>query len=625
MRKRLLSWLLVLTMVVSLIPSTLVTTAFAADNTSAQASGQAGKTVELVDNKWPGSLNSDITDVTITSTVTPGTTLHVKSGKTLIFHGNGYLAGASAGIPLVVVEDGGQLVLDDLIIQNNQVGENGAIYVKKGGLLDLGYNDQKERRAPSVTNNTYNGAAKNIVIADGARVRLNNAATKKIGISYDGTVAAPVPLLEGGRYALTNDDLQYVVADDSKLGTTMELDTILLRYAKPQFLFLDTTVWMDIAAGGSIGYQILNDWQASDFEQAGAEVTKHASKDGGVTPTYLTDSAVGDIMKYDVIMLCAFYRNAYTGPYNDGYKHDLNDDEYQLLEKYINNGGRVILQCEDANPVNYFNTYINPIGSQIAQRLGAGFNITYQPGGNVVDIPDTFDMNVLDVPPLTDNLTKWRLGLASPIEILPGTKSRTIFNAKGTDGKYWSFAEDMQAGVRADGTKWGNIMALSDANFWTQSGYNVVYGSIPGAITFAKNILGDSRSNRVYAALGYNPNDLQIDEQASTTTTTTNYETVSKALGKVRNDEYTTLLRDRDLTPVSNELLFEESTLKFKEGTKYAGTEVFAKSADVYIDITNDGSLNLHSGTVTVTPKDKNYVLTMNGTMDDAGTQITGG
>lgn len=623
MKKRILSWLLVLTMVVSLIPSTLVTTALAADDPSAQASGQAGKTVETVDNKWPGSLNADITDVTITSTVTPGTTLYVKSGKTLIFHGNGYLAGASAGIPLVVVEDGGQLVLDDLIIQNNQVGENGAIYVKKGGLLDLGYNDQKERRAPSVTNNTYNGAAKNIVIADGARVRLNNAATKKIGISYAGTVAAPVPLLEGGRYALTNDDLQYVVADDSKLGTTMELDTILLRYAKPQFLFLDTTVWMDIAAGGSIGYQILNDWQASDFELAGAEVTKHASKDAGVTPTYLTDSAVGDIMKYDVIMLCAFYRNAYTGAYNDGYKHDLNDDEYQLLEKYINNGGRVILQCEDANPGNYFNTYINPIGSQIAQRLGAGFNITYQPGGKVVDIPATTDMNVLKVPPLTDNLSSWYLGLASPIEILPGTESRTLFNAKGTDGKYWSFAEDMQAGVRDDGQKWGNIMALSDANFWTQSGYNAVYGSIPGAITFAKNILGDSRSNRVYAALGYNPNNKQIDEQA--TTTTTPYETVSKALGKIRNDEYATLLRDHDLTPVSNELLFEESTLKFKEGTKYAGTEVFAKSAGVYIDITNDGSLNLHSGTVTVTPKDENYVLTMNGKMDDAGTQITGG
>ena len=608
----------------------LVTTAFAADNTSAQASGQAGKT-KVETTLWPSDLNADITDFRVNGTIIPGDALTVKKGKTLIVHGSGTLSGNGRAQkdPFFIVEDGGHLVLDNVTLTLNK-SVSGTVVVQKGGLLDLGYNDQKDRFAPSITGNTTNatvwGVAKNLVIEDGARVRLNNEATKKIGISYAGTVAAPVPLLEGGRYALTDDDLRYVVADDSKLGTTMELDTILLRYAKPQFLFLDTTVWMDIAAGGQIGYQILNDWQAKDFESAGAEVTNHASKDGGVTPAYLTDSVVGDIMKYDVIMLCAFYRNAYTGPYNDGYKHDLNEDEYQLLEKYINNGGRVILQCEDANQGNYFNTYINPVGSQIAQRLGAGFNITYQPGGNVVDIPDTTDMNVLEVHPLTDNVSKWRLGLASPIELLPDTKSRTLFNAKGTDGKYWSFAEDMQAGVRDDGQKWGNIMALSDANFWTQSGYNAHYGNIPGAITFAKNILGDSRSNRVYAALGYNPNDLQIDKQASTTTTTTtNYETVSKALGKVRNDEYTTLLRDHDLTPVSNELLFEESTLKFKEGTKYAGTEVFAKSAGVYIDITNDGSLNLHSGTVTVTPKDKNYVLTMNGTMNDTGTQITGG
>lgn len=622
MRKRLLSWLLVLTMVTSLIPSTLVTTALAADDPSAQASGQAGKTVETVDNKWPGSLNVDITDVTITSTVTPGTTLYVKSGKTLIFHGNGYLAGASAGIPLVVVEDGGQLVLDDLIIQNNQVGENGAIYVKEGGLLDLGYNDQKERRAPSVMNNTYNGAAKNIVIADGARVRLNNAATKKIGISYDGTVAAPVPLLEGGRYALTNDDLQYVVADDSKLATTMELDTILLRYAKPAFLFLDTEAWFDIANGGVGEYALLNDWQKPVFTSAGAEVTDHTGN--YVTPAYLTDTKVGDIMKYDVIMLCGFYRGSYTGAASTG-KHDMNDAEYALLEKYINNGGRVILQCEDASVSTPFHDYINPVGSQIAQRLGAGFEITNMPNGVQTSIDDTVNMHVKDVAPLTNNVNPWRVGFASPIIYKTGVVSRTIFDAIASDGKYYSFCEDMQAGARADGTKWGNIMVLSDANLWTQTGgANAIYGT-SDMVTFAGNILGDSRSNRVYAALGYNPNELQIDKQATTTTTTTEYETVSKALGKIRNDEYATLLRDHDLTPVSNELLFEESTLKFKEGTKYAGTEVFAKSSGVYIDITNDGSLNLHSGTVTVTPKDKNYVLTMNGTMDDAGTQITGG
>ena len=171
-------------------------------------------------------------------------------------------------------------------------------------------------------------------------------------------------------------------------------------------------------------------------------------------------------------------------------------------------------------------------------------------------------------------------------------------------------------------------MALSDANFWTQSGYNAHYGNIPGAITFAKNILGDSRSNRVYAALGYNPNDLQIDKQASTTTTTTtttNYETVSKALGKVRNDEYTTLLRDSTLTPVSDELFFEESTIKYADGTKYAGNEVFAKTSGVYVDVDSSGLLNLRSGTVTVTPKDATYPLVLNGAMNTTGDAITGG
>lgn len=613
-------------MVTSLIPSTLVTTAFAADDPSAQASSQAGKTTVKLTNDWPTDLSADIIDVTVTNTIGPGSTLTVGSGKTLIFHGSGFISGGLANQTLVIVEKGGHLVLDDVTIQNNAVGSNGAIYVKQGGLLDLGYNDQKERRAPSVTSNTYNGAAKNIVIADVARVRLNNAATKKIGISYAGTVAAPVPLLEGGRYALTNDDLQYVVADDSKLGTTMELDTILLRYAKPQFLFLDTEAWFDIASGGIPEYALLNDWQKPVFTSAGAEVTDHTGN--WQAAAKLTDAKVGDIMKYDVIMLCGFYRNSYTGAYNDGRKHDLNDIEYQLLEEFINHGGRVILQCEDASVLTPFHDYINPVGSQIAQRLGAGFEITNKPNGVQTSIDDTTDMHVKDVAPLTDNVHPWRVGFASPIICKTGVVSRTIFEAIASDGKYYSFCEDMQAGVRADGTKWGNIMALSDANLWTRAGaLNAHYGT-SDMITFAGNILGDSQSNRVYAALGYNPNNKQIDKQASTTTTTTtttDYETVSKALGKVTDGQYTTLLRDHDLTPVSNELFFEESTLKYKEGTKYAGTEVFAKSAGVYIDITNDGSLNLHSGTVTVTPKDKNYVLTMNGTMDDAGTQITGG
>ena len=162
---------------------------------------------------------------------------------------------------------------------------------------------------PSVTNNTYNSAAKNIVIEDGATVRLNNTATKKIGISYAGTVSAPVPLLEGGRYALTDDDTQYVVADDDTLATTMKLDTILLRSAKPKFLFLNTVTWFSLANGGPAYYAVLDDWQCNDFEKAGADVTNKTGT--SAAPTYLTEDM--DLMQHDVIMLCAVYRNPVAG------------------------------------------------------------------------------------------------------------------------------------------------------------------------------------------------------------------------------------------------------------------------------------------------------------------------
>ena len=628
MKKRLLSWLLVLTMVFSLIPSTLVT-ALAAELPSVQAAtSMNGKTTLKLTNTWPTDeqlAQNDIVDVSITSSVAPGATVTVKDGQTLIFHGTGFLADSSTNLTPLVVESGGHLVLDELTIQNNGVASTGAIYVKKGGLLDLGYNDRKERRAPSVTNNTYNGAAKNIVIADDARVRLNNAATKEIGISYAGTVAAPVPLLEGGRYALTNGDLQYVVADDSKLGTTMELDTILLRYANPQFLFLDTEAWFDIASGSVSGYMLLNDWQKPVFSSAGAEVTDHTGK--YVTPAYLTDLTVGDIMKYDVIMLCGFYRGSYNGAANVG-KHDMNDAEYELLKKYINNGGRVIIQCEDASINTPFHEYINPVGSQIAQQLGAGFEITNTPNGVQTSIDDTYSMHVKTVVPLTDNVTPWRVGYASPIICKAGVVSRTIFDAVASDGNYYSFCEDMQAGVRADGTKWGNIMVLSDANLWTQSGLNAHYGTTD-MVTFAGNILGDSRSNRVYAALGYNPNNLQIDKQATTTTTTvtTDYPTPYAALQKAVETNTVTLLTasNRALTPTRDELLFEQSTLAYEQGSQYDGNKIHADTAGVYLDITKTGEVNLRSGTVTVTPKDATYPLVLNGTMNTTGDAITGG
>ena len=136
MKKRILSWLLVLTMITSLIPSTLVT-ALAAELPSVQAASTVnGKTIQTFTDEWPQTLDGyDITDVRLTTDRQPGGMLTVSSGKTLIIHGAGGIAGGTRGATIITVEDGGQLVLDEVLIQNNTVCENGAIYVKKGGLL----------------------------------------------------------------------------------------------------------------------------------------------------------------------------------------------------------------------------------------------------------------------------------------------------------------------------------------------------------------------------------------------------------------------------------------------------------------------------------------------------------
>lgn len=130
--------------------------------------------------------------------------------------------------------------------------------------------------------------------------------------------------------------------------------------------------------------------------------------------------------------------------------------------------------------------------------------------------------------------------------------------------------------------------------------------------------------NRITAAAGYNPN-AEVTYEA--TTTATNYRTPYAALQKAVEGNTVTLLTKSNttVTPTRNELLFEQSTLAYETGSKYDGSKIHADTAGVYLDITKVGAVNLRSVTVTVTPKDKNYVLTMNGTMDETGTQITGG
>lgn len=637
MKKRILSWLLVLTMVVSLIPSTLVTTALAADDPSAQASSQAGKTVETVDNKWPGSLNADITDVTITSTVIPGTTLHVKSGKTLIFHGNGYLAGASAGVPLVVVEDGGHLVLDDLIIQNNQVGENGAIYVKKGGLLDLGYNDQKERRAPSVTNNTYNGAAKNIVIADGATVRLNAAATKKIGIYYGNNLGAPFAIVQSGRYTLQNTDLSdaAIYSDHADYVLSINYGDIYVTRKTPRVLFIDPGARATATIGGVVGQgdYVFRQGHASALVsnlKVAIQDTFNGFHAGSIVnpitaavayKEYQTDQSIDhtrgrysfddidNIMQYDMILI-------------NGAWGTLTSEGRQKLIAYLNAGGAIYFQAEDTQ--EGFNG-VRAATNTWMQDLGAtGFEAMSTPSG-AATLDAWYDNSTAYAKRLTENMTKnWHVEWTAPIK--SGEGIEPIFMAKFLDQSDYMWGASFLAGEREDGAKYGRLLTVTDGN-WVSPGGGPDCHYLPRiAGQFFTNLLRTTRENRITAAAGYNPN-AEITYEATTTTKVGDYRTLYAALQKAVENNTVTLLTKKNtaVTPVSNELLFEQSTLAYEQGSKYDGSTIHADTAGVYLDITKTGEVNLRSGTFTVTPKDKNYVLTMNGTMDDAGTQITGG
>ena len=607
MKKRLLSWLLVLTMVTSLIPSTLVT-ALAADLPSAQASGQAGKT-KAETTLWLDDLSADITDFLVSGTIIPNETLTVENGETLIVHGSGTLSGngRTKYTPFFIVKDGGHLVLDQVTISENR-STSGTVVVEKGGLLDLGYNDQKDRIAPSITGNRHPqvNVAKNLVIADGATVRLNAATTRTIGISYADDISKTTPkaLVEGGRYTLVDSDATNIISDINTAETMILYDNIVLRYHKAKFLFFDPEQWF-----GNNNFSYLSNFQAGCFSSSGAEVTE--VKGTPNAPANLT--SVDNIMQYDVIMLCGPYPNYY------GTEHDLDQAEYNLLAEFINNGGRVIIQAEDALPGNPFNNTINPVATKIARNLGAGFTIVYEIDGKQSYIGITTDMRVISGP-LTDGLSNFQVGNASPILVDEDVISTTLFEGKSSDGKYRSFCEDMQAGTRADGSKWGNIMVLADADLWTYRGYG------PDPARFAKNILDNSRSNRACAATGYNPNE-KFTEWQATTTETKPYRTPYAALQKAEENNTVSLLLNSNstVTSVSDELLFQNATLAYEAGSPYARSTIYADTAGVYVDITKAGEVNLRSGTVTVTPKDATYPLVLNGAMDTDGNAITGG
>ena len=639
MKKRILSWLLVLAMVTSLIPSTLVT-ALAAELPSVQAvTSTNGKTTYELTNNWPTDeqlAQYDIVDVHITSSVAPGKTVTVKDGQTLIFHGTGFLADSSTNLTPLVVESGGHLVLDELTIQNNGVASTGAVYVKSGGLLDLGYNDRSSRHAPSITGNTVNTTARNLVIADGATVRLNAAADKAIGVSFAETIHAPKVVMIGGRYtirgdqdAATNGETN-IAADDTTQELGYAYDNLVLRNKQVKVLYWSPVAYWSHLGNGmgkwdsypyntltALGYNVLNHYGSCNVN----------SSTGAITNVNYKQLTGLNLLDYDFI-----YMNA-PGM-------DMDEADRQLLLSYLNEGGRIFVQCEDS--INCFNP-MNQKASAIAGQLGANFTIntgeSIPPNGYDQGTQQSWsNPNAINkagrAATLTKNLTQYDAFWSSPVDSTSDSVlSLVLANSYGLSGRFPSsslprgqkpWLVDQYAGDK-NGAKWGSLTVSSEINYYERNS-NWIKQLI-------KNLAESSRINRTIAATGVNPN-AEFKPQATTTTTTTTtatpYRTPYAALQKAVETNTVTLLTqsraaDGGLTPTRDELLFQESTLAYEAGSAYAGSKIHADTAGVYVDITKTGEVNLQSGTVTVTPKDATYPLVLNGTMDTDGNAITGG
>ena len=620
MKKRLLSWLLVLTMVISLIPSTLVT-ALAAELPSAQASGQAGKT-KVETTLWPSDLNADITDFRVTGTIIPGDTLTVKKGKTLIVHGNGTLSGTGRAqqTPFFIVEDGGHLVLDNVTVTLNK-SDSGTVVVQKGGLLDLGYNDQKDRFAPSITGNTTaSGAAKNLVIADGATVRLNAAADKPIGVSYykDGIDVGPFIAISGGRYTMRgtqegniNGETSITSDNTAKWKLMYSYDNLIMHNATPRVLVWDPVdfwTYEGTTSHRSAAYNVFKNTHKYNTTLIRGASVKNTIKE----TRHLTDEELASLDQYDLIAFdCPFV--------------ELTDNERSAFLEYLNNGGRILVLVENAQssaPTDKRNN-MNTTASKVAQSLGANF--TAQVGEYVADVTTvTTQKSPARVAELTKEFAydTWQVFVGAYI-----TSDKNVYPlaiGKTNKGHTSNIICDQDAGDR-DGSQWGALTVVGDADmFWNKP--------LRIGQPLLKSLVENTVSRRISAAAGVNPNSGFNEWQATTTTTTTSettdYRTPYAALQKaVENNTVTLLLNSRggSVDSVSNELLFEKSTLAYEAGSTYADSTIHADTAGVYLDITKTGAVNLHSGTVTVTPNSAAYPLVLNGTMDTDGNAITGG
>ena len=577
---------------------------------------------------WPDEslLTEDVIEINfrVGVPIKPGKTINVRSGQTITVS-NGLLTGGTN--TLFNVQDGGHLTLNNVTITGNTADNQGAVCVQNGALLDLGYNDKNPSITPQISGNTQNGEARNLVVSDGARVRLNAKPLQAIGISHtaDMNVSAPKEVMQGGRYAIAGDqdsntnNETAITADRSDCVISYAYDRLILNLSKKHVLIWDQVSYSHDNATGAPG--ILWENTATSFRSAQAEVKEYRGINKSNPKTLVAAGETKEsIGKYDLIYIRAPYI-------------DLTEGDKAILLNYLNHGGRVFIQAEDSHPYHMADGLVctfkemNAKASALAGALGAQFTVN-QNLGMALEAPDR-DCRVLfgtaqtmTGTGLTAGMTSWNLAAASPIDIASGATDVVVLMATqaypwvGTPGfetapikqgiKPWCVD---QAAGNLNGVKWGRLTVSTDANMWCVSTFQ---GSqLENARKFAENLMTDSRKNRISAAAGVNPNAQTLNSQAKINTT--QYQTVSQALAKVRKNEIVELLAGSNLTPASNELLYNTSSIK-----ETNGNTVHADTNGTNIDVSDTGAVTLRSGEVTVSNTDANarkltvdgYVLT---------------
>ncbi|NMN02071.1 cell wall-binding protein, partial [Bifidobacterium sp. DSM 109963] len=461
-------------------------------------------------SSWDGALaalagDADTVTYTVSADAKPGATLTVPAGKTLVVKGSASLTGGTSGEPLFEVADGGHLVLDGVTLTGNTVGDKGAVYVAKGGVLELG-SDSATAAAPSITGNTNAGSACNLVVEKDSKVYLNASPDKPIGLSYSGTVEAPVSLVMSGRHTIQSTDVAAgkIAADSTGQATVTANGCVLVRSATPKILYWSPNGYFGrdtdtLGDEGQLTARQNSTWNVASnrFNGLGDLTVIHGTKT--VRKTFVGANELNNLSldQFDFIYVEPS-RTQVDGSY-------YTDAEIKALLSFLDSGGRVFIQCEDVN----FNAVENTPGSKLAQALNTDFQVLSAPmlPGGTNATPTTSRKDSAVAAALTENLPDtWKINASSPISYDPAKGGKEIFTAT-YNGTNYPVCVDLQAGSTEDATPWGNVTIMTDGDIW-QGRWNGTNGTTLATTTqFAKNLLNTSVESRDIAATGANPNE----------------------------------------------------------------------------------------------------------------------